>query len=124
MDLEGKGAEETYRVLLVEDTLDHAELISSFLRMHDSSIVIEFAESAKEGLEKAGSEHYDLLLSDYRLGPIDCFDMLRSLEEKGISLPVIILTGQATSRLRPKPSGAAPTTTSSRRTSSTSRCGW
>jgi len=82
------------RVLLVEDTLDHAELISSFLHRQDETIEIEVAGSAEEGLEKASSGRFDLLLSDYRLGPISCFDMLKHLEDRGGALPVIILTGQ------------------------------
>jgi len=81
-------------VLLVEDTLDHAELISSFLHRQDETIEIEVAGSAEEGLEKASSGRFDLLLSDYRLGPISCFDMLKHLEDRGGALPVIILTGQ------------------------------
>ncbi len=82
------------RVLLVEDTGDHAELISSFLRIKDQDIEIEIAVSADEGIEKASSDSFDLILSDYLIGPLDCFDMLHELENRGISLPVIILTGQ------------------------------
>jgi diguanylate cyclase (GGDEF)-like protein/PAS domain S-box-containing protein len=82
------------RILLVEDTGDHAELISSFLRLKDANIEIEIAESADEGIRKASSDRFDLILSDYLIGPMDCFDMLHELEDRGISLPVIILTGQ------------------------------
>ncbi|HUX08677.1 MAG TPA: diguanylate cyclase [Acidobacteriota bacterium] len=86
--------EQHIRVLLVEDTGDHAELISSFLRIKDQDIEIVIAESADEGIEKASSDNFDLILSDYLIGPLDCFDMLHELENRGISLPVIILTGQ------------------------------
>jgi diguanylate cyclase (GGDEF)-like protein/PAS domain S-box-containing protein len=93
-----EGAEHTsntrIKILLVEDTGDHAELISSFLRLKDEAIEVEIAESAEEGISKACSNNFDLILSDYLIGALDCFDMLYELEERGISLPVIILTGQ------------------------------
>lgn len=82
------------RVLLVEDVVDHAEIITSILHNLDDRIEVKTAASANEGIECATQEAFDLILSDYRLGPIDCFEMIEELKNHGVSLPIIILTGQ------------------------------
>ena len=82
------------RVLFVEDIDDHAEYVSTVLKHLESRMEIVVAPSVDEAIEKVLAERFDLLLSDYRIGTIDCFTLLKDLEERGIDLPVVIITGQ------------------------------
>lgn len=82
------------RILYVEDIPDHAELISAFISRMGEWVEVDVAASVEAGIKKLMEEHFDLLLSDFRIGPIDCFSLLNELSEKGVSLPVIILTGE------------------------------
>jgi diguanylate cyclase (GGDEF)-like protein/PAS domain S-box-containing protein len=90
------------RILLVEDVGDHAEFISSVLHHMDEKIEVVSAESAAKAIELARTLSFDLILSDYRLGPIDCFQMIEELKNKGISIPIIILTGQGNEEVAAK----------------------
>lgn len=82
------------RILVIEDEPVLARNMCEALRAggHEP----EAALSGEEGLERAGEFLPDLILLDLRLPEMDGLDVLRSLRERGIGVPVVIATAHGT----------------------------
>ena len=83
----------TKRLLLVEDSPDNQFLIQSFLS--DSGVHIVTANNGREGVEKALSEPFDLVLMDIQMPEMDGYEALKALRSHGITIPIIALTAHA-----------------------------
>ncbi|MBC8284072.1 MAG: response regulator, partial [Nitrospinae bacterium] len=84
------------KILLVDDDEDDIFLVKGLLREGFPEKKIDFkstnsSQDAEKYLEKNG---YDICLLDLRLGKVDGISLLKSLKEKCLEAPVIILTGQ------------------------------
>jgi DNA-binding response OmpR family regulator len=80
------------RVLVIDDELDHAEIIAMLLRRE--RYVVEVARDAIEGLERARRAPPDLILIDLYMPALDGFgvaDRLRA-DERTCAVPVIFLS--------------------------------
>ena len=78
------------KVLVIEDNPEDAHLIERALRGHAQ---VEHADSGAEGIRKATSSAFDLVILDYRLGDLTGTEVMVRLHEKSKSLPVIITSG-------------------------------
>ena len=85
----------TIRVLYVEDNPDHALLIGRSLEREDPGLEIVSVTSAEEALRLLEEGEYDVILSDYLLGPgLSGLDLLKKVRERDTEIPFVILTGQ------------------------------
>lgn len=82
------------RILVIDDVTDHAELISVMLKRQSSRFNVQTADSVEDAISQFSRFSPDLVLTDYSLGPHDCFDVLKALKKEKRLTPVIILTGQ------------------------------
>jgi signal transduction histidine kinase/DNA-binding response OmpR family regulator len=83
------------RVLLIEDDEDDYLIIENMLAgISFSRVDLHWAGSYESALDKIQMEHFDVVLLDYLLGARTGLDFLREVNGKGISTPVILLTGQ------------------------------
>lgn len=83
------------RVLLVEDDPDDYVLIRDLIAEIDHcSIELEWTSKVDDALGAVDSGHYDILLTDYRLGKQSGLELLEEVMERSIPIPVIVLTGQ------------------------------
>ncbi|NWJ39929.1 MAG: response regulator [Geothrix sp.] len=81
------------RLLLVEDSLEDAELILMHLRSHGIAFT-SFQVDSMEGFAAAlGTEPWDLVLSDFSLPGTDGLKILACLRERDPDLPFILLSG-------------------------------
>ncbi len=65
------------------------------------------AASASEALELLDRESFDLVITDYRMRPMDGVELIRRLRERAYAGPIILLTGFADNLgLRPETTGA------------------
>jgi diguanylate cyclase (GGDEF)-like protein/PAS domain S-box-containing protein len=55
---------------------------------------MDIAVNGEEGLKMVESGHYDVLLVDYNMPFLGGIDVIRALSAKGISVPVIMVTGE------------------------------
>ncbi|RKY77135.1 hypothetical protein DRQ00_07525 [candidate division KSB1 bacterium] len=91
-----------FRILLVEDNVDHAELTELALKQNIKGIEIDKTFTADETIAKisnSSDNNYDLMILDYSLPGKDGLAVLDSIYQKKLSLPVIIVTGQGNERV-------------------------
>jgi len=84
-------------ILIVEDDEEDAQTIENLIRDGLSAFPpkIEHVLSGEEAVSHLDrSASYDLCLLDYRLGAMHGIELLREIRAKGITTPIILLTGQ------------------------------
>ncbi|MCW8877544.1 MAG: response regulator transcription factor [Kangiellaceae bacterium] len=79
-------------VLLVEDDPDLAELVFEYLE--SESIQCDMAFHGQMALNLIEQNHYDIIVSDVMMPILDGFSLVKTLREKGISTPLIMLTAK------------------------------
>lgn len=80
------------RILVVDDD----PKVRTFLErgLEESGMLCETAESGERALEVLGQRRFDLALLDVTLPGIQGWDVMESLKERGIELPVIWVTAR------------------------------
>jgi len=78
------------RILLVEDDEILLDLISEYLS--ENGYEVTTSDNAKEALDLAYEQNFDLLILDVKLPKGDGFSLLSSLRELGVSAPSIFTT--------------------------------
>lgn len=79
------------RILIVED--------NDFVRMQivryltDAAFDVVEAADGKAALDQIAQNKIDLAIVDVRMEPIDGFEFIRSIRGKGLTTPVILVTG-------------------------------
>jgi two-component system, cell cycle sensor histidine kinase and response regulator CckA len=84
------------RILVVDDAVEHAEMVLEFLRMSDTwrDATMQTARSYEEALDVLLAKPFDVAFFDYMLGARDGLTLLREIRLRGIDTPVIVLTGR------------------------------
>jgi len=82
-------------LLLIDDDKDFSSFLSEALVAHGYSI--EYASSAKSGLDLVSAATLDLVLLDYRMPGMTGLEFLEVLKAEQIETPVIMMTRQGTS---------------------------
>lgn len=82
------------RILVIEDEVG----ITSFLKqgLEEEGFEVELAHDGNAGLEKALSEHYDLLLADWMLPGITGIELCKTYRKENKTTPIIFLTARDT----------------------------
>ena len=79
------------RILIVEDDQDLAGQIAGLLR--DENYAVDVSHDGAEGCDLGLEEPYDAVILDPGLPTMDGFSVLRRWRDRGLTMPVIILTG-------------------------------
>jgi len=83
------------RVLLIEDDEDDYILVRNMLlKATSTKYDLEWVPAYDAALEAIGTGRYDVYLLDYYLGERNGLELLREIDLRGITAPVILLTGQ------------------------------
>ncbi len=80
------------RILVVEDEPTAAALLAKGLREH--AYAVDVAADGHAALEHALVNEYDLVILDILLPGIDGLEVCRRLRERGIALPILMLTAR------------------------------
>ncbi len=80
------------RLLLIEDDRSIASALSQALK---TTYVVEVANTGKSGIYKTDSEYYDAIILDLCLPDIYGLAVCQQLRERGVRVPVLILSGES-----------------------------
>lgn len=81
-----------YRVLIVEDDADIAQLIA--LELEELPARVDIVGDGAAGLDAANSGRYDLLALDLRLPHLGGLDICRRLRGQGATVPILIVSAR------------------------------
>lgn len=87
-----------YRILIIEDDPEHAELIRMGFRRHDE-FFLDFATTGEEGLEMIANKAYDLISVDLVLPGIGGLDVLVKIRKLDPDIPVVMVSGHGTTEM-------------------------
>jgi two-component system, cell cycle sensor histidine kinase and response regulator CckA len=82
------------KVLLIEDSEDDAELLRHALARAGYSPTCERVQNAEQMASALTSESWDLVISDYVLPSFSGLEALKTLQDSGLELPFIIISGK------------------------------
>ncbi|HTF22114.1 MAG TPA: ATP-binding protein [Chryseolinea sp.] len=83
------------KVLLVEDDEDDVVLAREYLSESEYyRFKVEWIANPQRAREKMLTERFDIFLIDYRLGSENGLDLIKFVQDKGVLVPCILLTGQ------------------------------
>jgi DNA-binding response OmpR family regulator len=80
------------RVLIIEDDPTTRTLIKMVLEKNEHSVIL--AETAKEGREYAYEKSNDMIILDLGLPDGDGYEICKSVREKQLTTPVLVLSGE------------------------------
>lgn len=78
------------QILIVEDDATFAQIIEGFLSKNNYAI--EIAADLNQAFKFVEKQEYELLLIDYRLPDGTGLDLLKHVRNKGLQVPIIIMT--------------------------------
>jgi len=87
-----------FRILIIEDDPEHADLIRMGFRRHDE-FFLDFAASGEEGLEMIAAGTYDLISVDLVLPGIGGLDVLVRIRKLDPDIPVVMVSGHGTTEM-------------------------
>lgn len=81
-----------FKVLVVEDDRELRELFSRVLTRHGYKTLE--AGNGEEALDVLDSEYIDVIISDIMMPVMDGYELVRSLREADINIPVLMITAK------------------------------
>jgi two-component sensor histidine kinase len=81
------------RVLIVEDSKDHADVLLHYLRYGGYQVVTERVESAEGMTAALDGRVWDAVICDHMLPNFSSFEALAILQQRGLDLPFILVSG-------------------------------
>ncbi len=81
------------RVLIVEDSEFDARILVSLLRAGGCEVISRRVETAVAFTEALSEQPWDLVLADYNLPQFSAPEALKLLQEQGVDLPFVIISG-------------------------------
>jgi two-component system cell cycle response regulator len=88
----------TLRLLLIEDNAQHRALMQEELR-RELAAEVTTVTTGEDGLAQLAGGTYDAVVMDFRLPDLDGLTVLRRIGERGIEVPVVIVTGMGDEQL-------------------------
>ncbi len=82
------------RILVVEDDIQLADVLTDALS--DQQYVVDLAKDGESALEWINTWTYDLVVMDITLPKLDGISLCKRLRDRGLSLPILMLTARDT----------------------------
>jgi len=84
------GSRGPYRVLMVDDNLEHLELCRETLPANE--FYIDIATNPTDAMGKLQLSRYDIVVLDYRLPYMSGLELLVKIRGKGYTMPVVLVS--------------------------------
>ncbi len=88
------GGQRSIRVLYAEHNVADVDLTIRHLQAHATRCALEVVPTGEDALRRLEAGGFDVLLLDYRLPGLNGIQVLKETKERGLAIPVIIVTGQ------------------------------
>ena len=82
------------KLLVVEDDKTVGHYVKRGLE--EQQYIADWVEDGTEALRVITTGHYDLIILDLRLPGLSGFEVLRTMRDRGLTMPVLVLTAQDT----------------------------
>lgn len=79
------------KILIIDDENSIRRALREILEYEDFEV--EEAVDGKEGLQKATSNHYDLIFCDIKMPKMDGIEVLTALQKEKVEIPVVMISG-------------------------------
>ncbi len=79
------------RILLVDD--NRLGLIARKSVLEELGYRITTASEGNEALERFSAEHFDLVITDYKMPKMNGLELIRRIRERAASIPIILVSG-------------------------------
>jgi DNA-binding NtrC family response regulator len=86
-------------VLLIEDNVHHAELITELLDKHFAPVIIHTVDTVKDGIEFASQSTYDIILTGAVIRETPITESIPKLAKLAGGAPLIVISGRGDERL-------------------------
>jgi two-component system copper resistance phosphate regulon response regulator CusR len=80
------------KILVIEDDSTVGRFVQRGLEEHRANV--DLVSDGAEGLERGSRGEYDVIVLDLRLPSLSGIEVLRTLRDRGVGTPVLILTAQ------------------------------
>ncbi len=80
------------KLLVVEDDRTVGQYVKRGLE--EQQYIADWVDDGAEALRLASAGHYDLMILDLRLPGMNGLEVLRTLRDRGVTMPVLVLTAQ------------------------------
>lgn len=80
-------------ILLVDDNQDGILARRSILQETGYQVVT--AHDGSEALQRLEEQTFDLVITDYKMKPVDGLSLIKEIRRRGLSVPIILLSGFA-----------------------------
>lgn len=87
------------RILIIEDNIDHAELLSEVIERHFDSVDLHSVESMDDAADFIEQTDYDIVFTDCYINDASIADQIPKLKEKLGDIPLIVITGSGDENL-------------------------
>lgn len=81
-----------FKILIVEDDAELRQLFTHVLEKNGYATT--GADNGREALNVLDTEYYDLIISDIMMPVMDGYELVRSLREANITIPVLMITAK------------------------------
>lgn len=81
-----------FKILIAEDDIELSQLFNRVLKMHGYSTFC--VSDGNEALKVLDKEYIDLIISDIMMPNMDGYELVSSLRESGINIPVLMITAK------------------------------
>jgi DNA-binding NtrC family response regulator len=94
-----KQPSKTRYVLIIEDNVHHAEILTEVLDRHFAPVVIHTVDTVEDGIEFAGQSSYDLILTGAVIRETPVTDALVKIARLAPEIPIVVISGKGDERL-------------------------
>lgn len=81
-------------VLIIEENVHHAELLTEILDRHFAPVVIHTVDTFRDGLDFLTQSHYDLILTAGFTGKNSIAEFADDIVARAAGTPIIVITGR------------------------------
>ena len=92
----GSMAENKKRILIADDEIEIREILKDLL---EDVVEVKCVENGAQALNELSQRTYQLLITDYNMPELNGMNLLKRLNELGVEIPVIWITGRSTPEL-------------------------